>query len=653
MDAPQSSRRSLLESATVGLLAFVVYAAGACRTIYVGDSGELVAAVHTLGIPHPSGYPLYVLLGKLWTLVVPVGSIALRMSLFSAACAAAACALLYRACTRAGLGRPAAALAASLLACSPSLWGEANVQRAYALNTLFVILATAAALHWHRTRRPRDLGLAFFICGLGATNHTFIAIYAVALGLFVLSEQPSLLTAPRRLLEHAAVAAVAAVAGLLPYLYLPIRSHMQPRLDWGNPETWQSFVAVVLRSEFWERAWMESAADLLPIVADYARSLTIELTWAGAALALFGVFTGRKHRIPVTLPLLVMAGNLAAMALHGSRSDIFIWHRYYIPSYVMAALLAGAGWNALAARIGQRLPGAAWVGLLLPVFLLINGWGRFDRSRYRIAEDFAEAVLESLPPGAHLIATDDNVLFVLIYLQLVEGRRPDVDLILQGVGKAELPPLRFDPDEDPLFFTHHPNWDLPALKIVPAGVVYRAWRPDRPEPEFTIPRERLDGELDPRVPKDYLTANLIGHFHYTVGFTFEQRDWLRARERFDLAAAASPDNDVLFYNLGLVFARNGLYDDALVAYERSHEINPRHLASLSKPRAVDKIEQLRKERERVARLESACPANAADPGTAAYHRALADCLEDQGESIAARGHRLRTLEAEATAQKRP
>ena len=71
------------------LALFAIYALGACRTIYVGDSGELVTAVYLLGIPHPTGYPLYVLLGKLWTIVVPLGSIAFRMSLFSSACAAA------------------------------------------------------------------------------------------------------------------------------------------------------------------------------------------------------------------------------------------------------------------------------------------------------------------------------------------------------------------------------------------------------------------------------------------------------------------------------------------------------------------------------------------------------------------------------------
>jgi tetratricopeptide (TPR) repeat protein len=652
MDEP-SPRNPLLEAAALGLVIFAVYASGACPSIYVGDSGELVAAVHTLGIPHPSGYPLYVLLGKLWTVLLPFGSIALRMSLFSAACAAAACGLLYGLCRRVGLGRAAAVLSASLLAFAPSLWGEANVQRVYALNTLFIVMATGATLRWQRTGALRDLGLAFFLCGVGATNHTFMGIYAVALAIFVVLQRPALLASPRRLFAYGTTAAATAIAGLLPYAYLPIRSRMQPQLDWGNPESWQGFVAVVLRSDFWERAWIESPADVIPILTDYARSLTVELTWAGAALAIVALFTARSRRcVPVLLPLLVMAGNLAALALHGSRSDIFIWHRYYIPSYAMAALLAGAGWDGLVKR-WDRFPGLAWAALLLPAYLLVSGWSEFDRSRYRIAEDFAEAVLESIPPGAHLIATDDNVLFVLIYLQMVEGRRPDVDLILQGVGNAELPPLRFDPDEDPLFFTHHPNWDLPELRIVPVGVVYRAWRPGRSEPAVSLPRESLEGELDPRVPKDYLTDNLIGHFHYTVGFSFEQRDWLKARTQFRAAAAASPENDVLFYNLGLVFARNGLYEDALAAYQRSHAINPRHLASLSKPRATDKIAQLEQERARVVRLESTCSIDPAVALGAARHLALAGCLERQAEPVAGRGHRLRALEIEAAAASRP
>src|SRR5262245_41092945 len=88
-------REEIAAAVAIAFLLFLLYARGACPTIYVGDSGELVAAVHTLGIPHPTGYPLYVLLGKLWTLALPFGSIAWRMSVFSAVCAAAACASLF------------------------------------------------------------------------------------------------------------------------------------------------------------------------------------------------------------------------------------------------------------------------------------------------------------------------------------------------------------------------------------------------------------------------------------------------------------------------------------------------------------------------------------------------------------------------------
>ena len=114
-------RRTAAFALGLGLLAFSVYAWGACRTIYVGDSGELVTAVYLLGIPHPTGYPLYVLLGKLWTLALPFGSIAWRMSLFSAACAAGACALLFLfLCRSVRLAAVAALLAALLLAFAPS-----------------------------------------------------------------------------------------------------------------------------------------------------------------------------------------------------------------------------------------------------------------------------------------------------------------------------------------------------------------------------------------------------------------------------------------------------------------------------------------------------------------------------------------------------
>jgi tetratricopeptide (TPR) repeat protein len=619
---------------------FVIYAAGACPTIYVGDSGELVTAASVLGIPHPSGYPLYVLLGKLWTVLVPIGSIAYRMSLLSAACAAGAVGLLHGLSRRLGLHPAACVLAALLFAFSPSFWGEANVQRVYALNALFVAAATAAAFSWHRSRAERALLLAFLLCGSGAANHTFMAVYALALAALVLAVEPALARRPRQ----AALCLSAFVVGLLPYLYLPLRSRADPVLDWGNPDTPRRFLDVVLRRGFWGRAWVETPLDAVAVVLDYLRGLGAELLWVGAALALVGLYAGRRRRLPVLLPVLVMAANLGAVALHGSRTDIFVWHRYYIPSYMMASLLAGMGGHWLIERLPRAL---RLLPLLLPALALFAGWGRFDRSRYRIAEDFSRKLLGGLPPGASLAASDDNILFVLIYLHWVEGQRPDIDLILEGVGGADLPRRRFNPDSDPLFLTHHPNWSLRELDVVPVGLVFQTVRAGRPWPAPTLPETGPDGEHDPSIPKDFLTRNLIGHFHYMLGVTFEERDWRRAAGELRAATTAAPDNDVLFYNLGLIYWRNGLLIEALAAFRRADAINPRTIATAGRVRAGDRIAELLPEVERLRRIEqhlaAELQAERVGPGGARFHEAMAERLDLRGEGLAARGHRLRAL----------
>jgi tetratricopeptide (TPR) repeat protein len=576
---------------------------------------------------------LYVLLGKLWTMLLPLGSIAYRMSLFSAFCAAATVGVLHGLCRSQGAGSLAAAVAALLFAFSPSFWGEANVQRVYALNALFTVLATAAALSWHRSRQHSRLVITLFCCGLGACNHTFMAICALAFIAFALITAPELVHRPRRLM----VPAMAFVVGLLPYLYLPLRSRSDPVLDWGDPETPARLFAVLLRRDFWSRAWIEGPADLLPIAADFAMGLVRELLWVGAGAAALGAVAGWRRRSPVLLPFLVMSANLAAVALHGSRTDLFVWHRYFIPSYLVASLLVALGVQIV---LDQTPRATRPIVLLVPALALFLGFRDFDRSRYRLAEDFSRGLLSSLPPGAHLAASDDNILFVLLYLHWVEGERADVDLIQEGVGGAALPPLQFSPEDDPLFLTHYPSWSLPReLEVAPVGLVFRVVRAGRPWPPPIVPSADLAGERDPRVPKDYLTANLLGHFHYMIGVTFESRDWRRAALEFRAAELAAPGNDVLFYNLGLIYQRNGLYQEALAAFERSHAINPRVIPGSGRVRAASRIDELKVEIERLRVLErSIATGTAAGP---IGHVEMAEQLQGRGETLAARGHRLR------------
>jgi len=134
-----------------------------------------------------------------------------------------------------------------------------------------------------------------------------------------------------------------------------------------------------------------------------------------------------------------------------------------------------------------------------------------------------------------------------------------------------------------------------------------------------------------------------------LGLTFEPYDWLRARLEFERAEQASPDNDVLFFNMGLIYRRNGLMDDAIACFTRSEAINPRAIANKTKPRAKDKLIELAGEKARLEALESEmaqrdAALGAMARGSAVWHTRLAELLEKRGETGAARGHRLRAIE---------
>jgi hypothetical protein len=121
------------------------------------------------------------------------------------------------------------------------------------------------------------------------------------------------------------------------------------------------------------------------------------------------------------------------------------------------------------------------------------------------------------------------------------------------------------------------------------------------------------------------------------------------RPELERASAIAWDNDVLHYNLGLIYWRNGLLDRALAAFERSNQINPRHLASNDRVRPIDRVLELRAEVDRLRRLEESLDpalarAGAAAPSAIERHLRLAALLEQRGELLAARGHRLRASE---------
>lgn len=207
------------------------------------DSLEFQLVTYQLGIAHPTGYPLYTLLGKLFTFL-PVGDVAYRINLMSGVFGAATVAVLYLlirqivnlpSTTLTWFSHLGAITGALMLALNPTFWKEATVAEVYTLNAFFISLLLMIALNPFQAPRQKIWGLAL-VTGLSLTHHRTAALLVPALALYLL------LTLKTGFFDKRTLP-LALLVGLLPlllYLYLPLRGHIGS-LDGSYQNTWTGF----------------------------------------------------------------------------------------------------------------------------------------------------------------------------------------------------------------------------------------------------------------------------------------------------------------------------------------------------------------------------------------------------------------------------
>ena len=142
------------------LLFLALYIRTAAPSVLSGDSAEFQLAAPLLGVPHPTTYPLYVLLGKLATLVIPFGDLAWRVTLVSSVCAALTVGLFFGVARRLTVSNPAALIGSLALGLAPGLWNAATMAEVYALMmallvALLYLIVTDREPENRRTGEPR------------------------------------------------------------------------------------------------------------------------------------------------------------------------------------------------------------------------------------------------------------------------------------------------------------------------------------------------------------------------------------------------------------------------------------------------------------------------------------------------------------------
>ncbi|MSR47523.1 MAG: DUF2723 domain-containing protein [Planctomycetes bacterium] len=433
--------------------AFALYFFTLCPAVWVGDSGELIAAAHVLGIPHPTGYPLWILLNKGFELLCPFGSVAWRMNLFSALCAASAAQVLASALRRLGCGRWPAAGGALAFACLAPIWGEATVARTYPL------AAFCCAVMWWCVARliadgaPKWLLAHQLVLGIGLANHAMVVAQVPVVLLVLLTRRRELLRRPSVL----AAALLAMLPGLALYGWIPWRAAADPPLEFRvaltgadgvtrtaeleDPSALRSYLS---REAHHARQWAQDSSDHLTIVRHHLGEVVREWNPLGSVLLLAGAIAcwrGRR-RVLVGAVLLAWSANLLPLALHGAWWDLFLYSRYMTGGWMALALLVAFGLDALCAwpRYAAALarPAArAGVALALPALLLAMNWRACDRRDAWLAHDYGQALLAELPEGAQYIGSGDVALYPLFELHFAEGERPDLSIVSRAQLKGE------------------------------------------------------------------------------------------------------------------------------------------------------------------------------------------------------------------------
>jgi len=418
------------------------------------DSGDLITSAWVLGIPHPTGYPLFCMTGWVWSHLVPLGSVAWRMNALSALWGALAAAITVRTVwtgfdllsaqdarrlTR--FARSAAALSSGLiLAFATDVWSLSIVTEVYSLNLFFVALIgwiliellagarkTGGEADWEK-RRGRLVALLGLSWGLALTNHLTSLFLFPGIALILAMGVPGLKF--RELAKGVMWFALA----LLLYLYLPIRSAMNPPLDWGNPQTLRNFIWVVTGRQFRSLMFALMPFQMLGRIMRFS-SIPWELGGFGALAAGLGacrLFLGKSRgEILWLVHTLLMVG-----------SGLFYLASYHIwdpEGYLLPMIWASAVWAgwllALVLWAPERLlvlaRGIAVLILVLGVAVGLKSHWWVDSSGTYDAMQFGEESFASFDKNAVVLEVRYERAFTLWYYREVEyaGKRDDVAIV--------------------------------------------------------------------------------------------------------------------------------------------------------------------------------------------------------------------------------
>ncbi|HST31757.1 MAG TPA: DUF2723 domain-containing protein, partial [Chthoniobacterales bacterium] len=417
-------RTRWLGAVVVTLASAVLYFSTAARDIVVGDTPELITAAVTLGVAHPPGYPLFTMLGHLFSLL-PVGAIPFRVNLLSVVCDSLAIGVIFLIAARLTRSRVAAAIAALMLAVNSVFWEWSLAAEVFPLNNLLAAILILLLVLWHEQPQRRSfLIAAFFAAGLAFTNHQTIVLLAPAFCFVLWTQREVLRAKPQILLIGLVVSAI----GLLPYLYVLWAAARHPIYNWGNISSFHDIIGLITRRSYGSTRLVNTPGYTGGPPWARLAALFTSFGWFSGILILAGAIEAYRSRrwyfwfavIAFVLvgPFFVWITNLN---LQNAPSALFVLQRFFLLSHVVLAPLAAFGVLLLARMVPRFVPTPSFplVATLCSIALVgivVKNYRHLDQSRNSIARQCGEDVLGLTQPNSILLVSGDGFAFPLIYL---------------------------------------------------------------------------------------------------------------------------------------------------------------------------------------------------------------------------------------------
>jgi hypothetical protein len=526
---------------TLLILIFIAYFSfQVCPTFYFWDSAELTAAVIADGVPHPPGFPLLLMLGKLFIAVTPFED-SRALNLMSALFAAIGLGLwflvirnvlksYYAESRDLALGLYSL-LGAILLGTSFAFTIQAVRFEVYSLNFALFALMLLITLNICKAEgglNGRVLLLAVVI-GLALGAHILTIVLAVP-GIILLL----FLSRRSRMKLFPVAVLVSLVAGIAVYGYIYFLASRQPIQNWGDPSDFQRFLDYLTAREFTTSV---SSFGLGHIMANIAFVLNLMIRQFGlpaVLLSVWGLYDLVRYRRKIGYPLfLILVLNMISIVF----SEDFYYenydqHGYLLISLAVMALSAVIGlWllYGLLSRLMQRreIQGPGRRALTLTVLtaflacaypLSVNTFSA-DLSDVRGAEEYADQFLSAAPERAVIVTSFYNTYFCLLAKEAVVGISDSSCIVniynwdhrwgREDAGRRYEGKLNFDADRQAFYrgflnalmgnvqiYVEYDESSAPLAKyLLPDGPGYLLTAPDT----SVVFDERVTGEIEPRL----------------------------------------------------------------------------------------------------------------------------------------------------------